>query len=75
MAEETREGSASPFGLQCCSQNSDEKFYDAVDWGWGESLKRREEELRKKELEVCKKELMLCDCEKAIRRCKTSIYY
>ena len=48
MAEETGEPSASPFGLQCCSQNSDEKFYDAVDWGWGESLKRREKSSGKK---------------------------
>ena len=54
-------------------KNSD-TFYDAVDWGWGESLKRREEEVRKKELEVCKKELMLRDREKAIRRCEDKQY-
>ena len=41
----------------------------------GRKFEEEREELRKKELEVCKKELMLCDREKAIRRCKTSIYY
>ena len=41
----------------------------------GRKFEEEREELRKNELEVCKKELMLCDREKAIRRCKTSIYY
>ena len=40
MAEETGEPSTPPFELQRRGQNSD-MFYDAVDWGWGESLKRR----------------------------------
>ncbi len=46
---------------------SDTKYHDAVDWGWGSNLEKKDAALRQKQVDLREKELMLIDQERRIK--------